>query len=148
MKRTLKNWIAFTTLGWSLGITAQAQPMGGMPWAQEHAGMGQHPAQIGKWHEKRLAALKAKLQLTPAQEGAWQTFEQAHRPSAGAAPLDHEALAKLKTPERLEAMQTRMSRMAEATRAFYTQLTPEQQKVFDTETLPPMRGGKKAQEQR
>jgi hypothetical protein len=45
------------------------------------------------------------------------------------------------TPQRIDAMQKRHAEMSarmqargEATKAFYAQLNPEQQKVFDTET--------------
>jgi hypothetical protein len=62
-------------------------------------------------------------------------------------PLDREAMAKLSTPERMEkmnsvheanlaAMQSHVKQRSEATRTFYNQLTAEQQKVFDAETLP------------
>jgi hypothetical protein len=55
-------------------------------------------------------------------------------------------LAKLSTPERMEKMnavheaniaimQTHMKQRTEATRLFYNQLSAEQQKVFDAETL-------------
>ena len=50
---------------------------------------------------------------------------------------------KLSTPERLDRMQAmadkrhaRMAERAEAIKALYAQLTPEQQKVFDAEAMP------------
>ena len=74
---------------------------------------------------------------------------------------DRDTLAKLRTPERLDemqkqfdahhnTMQNHMKQIAEATRQFYAQLTPEQQKVFDAETLPPAIGsqGKSAGRER
>lgn len=101
------------------------------------------------WEAKRaahLAALKTKLKLTAAQEPAWNTFAEASRTGPhpgvdrGAMREDFE---KLSTPERLDRMQAmaevRRARMAEraaAIKAFYAQLTPEQQKVFDAEGLP------------
>ncbi len=92
-------------------------------------------------HDKRMAELKAQLQLTPAQEGAWNQFAEAMRP-AGAMPRpDHEALMKLPTPERIDQMRAlrqqhmaQMDQRAEATKAFYNALTPEQKKRFDDQT--------------
>jgi hypothetical protein len=93
---------------------------------------------------KRLAALKEKLKLTSAQEGAWTSFTSATQPPAGARPqrMDRAEFAKLTTPERLERMQARQAersarfaKRAEATKTFYATLTPEQQKTFDAETV-------------
>jgi len=105
------------------------------------------PAQrMERMHEhraKRLAALKDKLGLSAAQEGAWTAFATASQPPAGAHPqrMDRAEFAKLTTPERLERMQARQAersamfaRRADATKAFYAALTPEQQKTFDAET--------------
>lgn len=154
MKASLKRLLALTAFGLSLGIAAHAQPMP-MGDGPEHGGprFEKFRAQMEKFHEKRLAALKVKLKLTPAQEPAWQQFAQAHQPPAkpSVAPLSREDLAKLTTPERIDKMQQQaearhstmlehMKQRAEATKQFYAQLTPEQQKVFDTETLPPKRG--------
>jgi hypothetical protein len=104
--------------------------------AQRWERMREHRAQ-------RLAALKQKLQLTPAQEGAWQSFSTASQPPAQAPQrVDRAEFAKLTTPQRLDRMQARQAQRAErlaaraaATRSFYAALTPEQQKVFDTESL-------------
>lgn len=153
MNLSFKHLLALTALGLSLGVTAQAQPMmDDGPW---HGGphFERHRAQMQKFQEKRLAALKAKLKLTAAQEPAWQQFAQAHQPPATpqGTRLDRESLFKLTTPERLDRMQQafdarhtvmheRMKQHADATRQFYAQLTPEQQKVFDAETLPRRQG--------
>lgn len=93
----------------------------------------------------RLAALKKKLQLTPAQEGAWSNFTAAQQPSArtaGKARPDRAEMAKMTTPQRLDRMQTRhaersamFAKRIDATRSFYAALTPEQQKTFDTEGM-------------
>lgn len=155
MKTSLKRLATLTalglSLGLSLGIDAQAHPMGDGPW--DGARFEQHRTQMAKFHEKRLAALKTKLHLSSAQEAAWASFEQAHQPPSRplTQALDRDALAKLSTPERIEqmqrqfdahhvALQEQMKQRADATRQFYAQLTPEQQKVFDAETLPPGRG--------
>lgn len=92
---------------------------------------------------KRMAALKDKLKLTSAQEGAWTSFTESRQPPAGARPqrMDRAEFAKLTTPQRLERMQARQAersamfaKRAEATKTFYAALTPEQQKTFDAET--------------
>lgn len=91
--------------------------------------------------------LRQSLRLRPDQEGALQAFVAAMRPR----PDEMEALrdqarveASLPTPQRLDAMIARMDQMraavmirVRATKSFYSQLTPEQQRVFDA--LPPRR---------
>lgn len=117
-----------------------------------HEGMGHRkgamdPAQMQARMDKHHAALKAKLKLTPAQEGAWTTFMAAMKPPAAmmASRPDHAELSKLPTPERIDKMKAlraqRMGEMSaameqrgEAIKAFYAALTPEQQKVFDADT--------------
>ena len=153
MKLSFKRLTALAAMGLSMGMSAYAHPFegDGGAWAGER--FEHHRAQMAKFHEKRLAALKTKLKLSANQEPAWTTFVQAHQPRSE--PLtsrpDREALAKMRTPERIDdmqkqveahhtAMQARMKQMADATRQFYAQLSPEQQKVFDTETLPPVHG--------
>jgi protein CpxP len=140
------------------GASAMAQgapvaPPGGPPAAGMHAGpygahMGRHdPAKMQAWMAKRQAELKAKLKITPAQEGAWTTFTASMQPPAPIARLTPEQRAefdKLSTPDRIDKMRTlRTQRMAdmsaamdkrgEATKTFYAVLTPEQQKTFDAE---------------
>ena len=91
--------------------------------------------------EKFAAELKAKLQLTPAQEGAWTTYTAAMKPQ-NQARLDAQDIRSLSTPERIDrmrAMRTQRAaeadRRGEATKAFYAQLSPAQQKTFDEQTL-------------
>jgi hypothetical protein len=114
-----------------------------------HPGMGKmDPAKMQVRMEKRQAALKAALKLTPAQEGAWTTFTAALKPPADmmGKRADHAEIAKLPTPERIDKMKAlhaqhvadmnaAMDKRGEATKAFYATLTPEQQKVFDTNTM-------------
>lgn len=96
---------------------------------------------------KRQAALKQKLQITPAQEPAWNSFTSAMKPPANMQRPDHAAIAKLSTPERIDQMRAlrnqriaEMDRRADATKSFYAALTPEQKKVFDEQAL--RRGGR------
>lgn len=94
-----------------------------------------------------LTGLKEKLKLGAGQEAAWNAFAAAAQPGPRHPGMDrkamHEEFAKLSTPERLDRMQAlsemRRARMAEriaATKAFYAQLSPEQQRVFDAEAMP------------
>jgi hypothetical protein len=103
----------------------------------------------GKWEEKRaehLSALKEKLKLTPGQGAAWNAFAQAAQP-----PMHpradrqgmRSAFEKLNTPQRLDKMmamsdarRARMIEWVQATKAFYAELTPAQQSVFDAEARP------------
>ena len=157
MKLNIKRLTALTAIGVSMGlavgVSAFAHPMDGDNPAWGGQQFEQHRAQMAKFHEKRLAALKAKLKLTANQEAAWQTFAQSHQPPADAMParMDREALAKLRTPQRLDEMQKQMDahdatmqkhrkQMMDATREFYGQLSAEQQKVFDAETVAPALG--------
>ena len=110
-------------------------------------GMGRYdPARMQARMDQRLAALKAKLQITAAQEAAWTAFTTAVKPRPSTAMANmaatHAELDKLPTPERLDRMRAlhtqRMTEMnllmdqrAEATKTFYAVLTPVQKKVFD-----------------
>jgi hypothetical protein len=110
------------------------------------------PAKMRERMERRMAErqalLKQKLQITSAQEGAWNTWTQATKPPANMQRPNREEFAKLTTPERNDRMrqlraqrQAEMDKRADATKAFYAQLTPEQKKVFDSEGARFGRGG-------
>lgn len=155
MNKPLRSTLLVTAVLAALAGTVQAQaPATSAPPAAkagEHRHGAHHdPAQRQQRMEQRLGELKGQLQLTPAQEGAWNAFSEALRPSAGSAPrLDREALAAMTTPQRIDQMramrsqhQAEMDRRAEASKAFYAALTPEQQKTFDAQSLRAMgRGG-------
>jgi Spy/CpxP family protein refolding chaperone len=108
-----------------------------------------------KWEARRaehLSGLKAKLNLAPGQEAAWNTFASASQTGMHRMDDDRQVmrdeLARLSTPERIDRMQARsemrrakMAERAEAIKAFYAQLTPEQQKVFDAEAMMKRHGG-------
>ena len=111
--------------------------------------MGKHdPVKMQAMMAKHQADLKARLKLTPAQEGAWTAYTAAMQPPAGMGMRPTQAqradMDKLTTPERIDKMRAmraeRMTQMnaamdkrGDATKALYSALTPEQQKVFDTE---------------
>ena len=113
------------------------------------AGMTPHdPAKMQEHMLKRQAALKAQLKITAAQEGAWTTFTSSMQPPAKGPRPDKADFEKLTTPERIDKMRAmraerdaEMDKRADATKAFYSVLSPEQQKVFDAHAMPHMRGG-------
>lgn len=148
---------ALATAFVGISATAIAQGMGGMAHGAHAQHMAQATTEAGKpdmsqrhaqrmermqqYHAERQAKLKAELKLSAEQEPAWNAFvaRTAHEPrpmKAGA----REDWSKLTTPERLDKMQAlkaerdaQMAKRIDATKSFYAALTPEQQKVFDTQ---------------
>jgi len=101
---------------------------------------------------EHLSGLKEKLKLAPGQETAWNAFASVSQTGMHRMSGERQAMRaefdKLSTPQRLdrvlamsEVHRARMIERAAATKAFYAQLTPEQQKVFDAEALPDRRRG-------
>ncbi|GAB2870773.1 hypothetical protein GCM10027277_45150 [Pseudoduganella ginsengisoli] len=146
MKTTIAKtvMVALLSLG-ALGSTYAADPVPagrhGHALNQEEraAKMEEHKAKFAEMVAKHQAALHDKLKLTAAQEPAWQTFIAAVTPTLPTM-ADRAAAASMTTPERLDQhlamakqhlakMETRVA----ATKVFYAQLTPEQQKTFDAE---------------
>ena len=98
-------------------------------------------AKMQQRHAERQAALKAKLNISTEQEAAWNAFMARTAPQARS---DHrserEDWAQRTTPERLDKMQARQSERTaamtsriEATRSFYSALTPDQKQLFDAQ---------------
>jgi hypothetical protein len=176
--------LAFTAMILGLGAmpatSVHAQPVPGVAMTGEPA-MGVHemhamqgmqgmhpgpmdPARLEKMWQHRLERfdahlerMKKRLELTPAQEGAWTQFASAIRPSKpGSVPLSPpqwRETMQLKAPERMEKMlaihEARHAQMVanvhlhlEAVKAFYPQLSESQQSVFDKFDWPPR--GKRA----
>ena len=86
----------------------------------------------------RLADFKQRLALTPAQEPAWTRFSEAMQAKNDFARLDRTSMEKLTTPERIDRMRAQrtqrsaaMDARLDATKAFYAELQPEQQRTFD-----------------
>jgi protein CpxP len=93
--------------------------------------------------EKRQNALHDKLGLSASQEAAWNDFIVKSKPDEHRTRPDWSELSRLSTPDRLDHMlammkerQQAMESHVKAVKAFYAQLTPEQQKIFD-ESFPP-----------
>ena len=97
--------------------------------------------------------LPALLHLHPDQMASFHNFQAASQPNPdeisrmrGAAP---QALAGLTTPQRLDRIEGYLAvqqgmfrRSADATRAFYGQLSPDQQRTFDRLSAPPAGQGR------
>lgn len=143
---------ALAALSLGLAAQAQAQPQPG-PGAQrpgpeagrDWRGQRPDPAQMRAQASERMTTV---LQLTPAQAPALNAYLDAMAPPAGAREAMGQRRAEMRamtTPQRLDAMAAQMAerqqafaRRAEATKRFYAQLTPAQQKAFDA--MGPMGG--------
>ena len=94
-----------------------------------------------------LHQLHDALNLSAAQEPAWNTFQAAMAPDAQAAARDRSAgemMATLHAPQRvdlsidaMEADLQDLQRRGAAIKAFYATLSPAQQAVFDRQTAAP-----------
>jgi len=142
---------------------AQQAPAGGPPTAEQRAAWKakaeQRMHEHAEMHAKHLHDL---LQLRPDQDGALHTLLAAlephhdhmgdgekgdhHMGPGGPGSDRHDEFAKLTTPERLDKMSAMMSehiakrqaefqKRADAIKAFYAALSPEQKRAFDA--LPP-----------
>jgi hypothetical protein len=108
------------------------------------------PARMAERVNRHLAELKQKLQLSASQEPAWTSFSNAMQPGARTTRPDREAIARMSTPDRIDHMRAlrerrnaEMDRRGDAAKAFYAQLSAEQKKTFDAETVRLFhRGGK------
>lgn len=93
-----------------------------------------------------LIRLHDELRLTPDQEPAWHDYLKAITPDPEAQArhrATEELLPMVPTPRRIALIEATMAqddldfrRQGEAVKAFYGKLTPDQQKVFDRDTLP------------
>lgn len=152
--------VSFGYAGVASAQTTAPAPGGVQPQMQDKMHRGDHSSirerMFGNHQErmaKRQAELKAKLKITPAQEGAWTTFTAAMQPPAnlvGGMGMRHDPkvkaeMDKLTTPERIDKMQAmraermktmgaEMDKRGAATKAFYAVLSSEQKAVFDAIT--------------
>jgi len=109
----------------------------------EHEQWGHH----GHWNKEKHAeffqkhqkALHDKLAITAAQEPAWSSFVARTTPTEIHQHADWAEVSKLPTPERLDRFvaaakerEQTLEVRAQATKELYKQLTPDQQKIFDT----------------
>lgn len=141
MKSLHKHLVA-TGLVAALGLTAAfAQQPAPTEGRHDPARMEQKRAKMEERRAQRVADLKAKLQITAAQEPAWNAWLAAMQSHRGAR-LDRAQFAAMTTPERIDYMQARQAERAalahqrgEITKSFYAVLSAQQQQVFDAETL-------------
>jgi protein CpxP len=136
MKPVLKT-ILLTSLLASFTVLSQAQPAAG-PGPGPNSDMR---ARLQEHRGQRIADIKAKLKLSPEQEGAWTAYIAAMKPPANVQRPNRADIDKLTTPERLDKMrelrklrEAEMDKREDATRAFYASLSAEQKKTFDANT--------------
>ena len=132
--------IAIATLG--LGTIAAAAPdhVAQAPGTSWHSGAsGQNGEKFAQRIAKRQAALHDKLALTPAQEAAWQAFT-ARMKGTVTARSDARPAKPLTAPERaerkaafLQVAQQQAASRVQPIKDFYAVLSPEQQKIFDSQ---------------
>ena len=131
------------------GAGAMAQGTPAAPTSPTESRMGKHdPAKRQAMMAQRQADLKATLKITSSQEGAWSVYTTAMQAPAGMhanhGSEQRAEMDKLTTPQRIDKMgEMRAQRMkdmnasmikrGDATKALYAALSPEQQKVFDTQ---------------
>ncbi len=94
-----------------------------------------------------LQRLHSDLQLSPSQEGAWTTYQQSLQidPQDYARQRDAQnRMSGLTGPQRMDLAISMaeqnldgMRHRGDALKAFYATLSPEQQKVFDRDTMAP-----------
>lgn len=120
--------------------------MGGGPgncYADHNGPYRGHHERWKEYHHQRRTALHDKLKLNAQQEKAWATYLSVTDKNIDSwKPFYRADLEKMTAPERLQAMidrmKTREKEMTEqlvALKTFYATLTPEQQKIFDSESL-------------
>jgi periplasmic protein CpxP/Spy len=139
MKHSYKPLIMASLLA-ALGLGAGAQTTPSDPAQTGIHGHRFDPAKMQERMARRQAALKAKLQITPAQEGAWNAWIAALAPGNFTRP-DRTEFDQLTTPERIDRMRAlraqrfaEMDRRGDATKTFYASLSPGQQAIFDDQT--------------
>ncbi|MDB5872738.1 MAG: hypothetical protein JWQ07_2180 [Ramlibacter sp.] len=151
MKHVYKHLFAANLLAVGLAATAQTPPAtpGAAPARMEREHHGRFdPAKMQERIARRQADLKQKLQITPAQEGAWTAYTASMKPPANMQRPNRAEFEKLTTPERIDRMRAmraaraaEMDKRADATKTFYAALSPDQKKVFDTQAARGHRGG-------
>lgn len=161
--KSLHRYLLTAGLLASLGLAAVAQTqaptapatgqnaprvMQGEHGHMDAARMERRRARMEERMARRLGELKQKLQIAGAQESAWESWTAAIKPSpARLQRAERGALRAMTTPERIDRIKAvraqrnaEMDQRLDATKAFYGQLTPGQQKVFDQEGLRFARG--------
>ena len=129
------RWIVLGFCLAAAGTAALAQPG---PRSERRGGEQAITADLIRLHDD--------LQLSDSQEGAWREYTIAIAPNPET-QARHQATSELlplvPTPRRIALIEATMAqddldfrKQGAAVNAFYSKLTPEQQKVFDRDTLP------------
>jgi periplasmic protein CpxP/Spy len=132
--------IAVASLGLGTAALAASNPDVASTGGSCHWGaFGSHGAKSAEHMAKRQAALHDSLNLSAPQEAAWNSFTAKLQATAPAAPQAAPA-ATLTAPERADRMvallqnaQQQAAVRAQAVKEFYVVLSPEQQKIFDSQ---------------
>lgn len=116
-------------------------PGGGQGMGRNRDG-AQRTERMQQYMKQHQAALHDRLKLNPQQEAAWKTYTDATAKNMAPPSWNPAEMASLTAPQRMDRMlermnerQQRMAAQAEAVKAFYATLTPEQQKIFDDEWM-------------
>jgi Spy/CpxP family protein refolding chaperone len=132
--------IAIATLGLGTIAVAASDQVAQVPGTSWQTGAsGQHGEKFAERMAKRQAALHDKLALTPGQEAAWQAFT-AKMQATVPARSDARPAKPLTAPERaerkaafLQVAQQQAAGRVQPIKEFYAVLSPEQQKIFDSQ---------------
>ena len=107
------------------------------------SGATKHAERMKARIDRRQAVLHNKLKLNAEQEVAWTAFIAGAKPPAMGMKMDRAEIMKLSAPERMEKMisfmkdrEARMTVRLVELKKFYAVLTPQQQKIFDAESVP------------
>ncbi|MCE3264849.1 MAG: hypothetical protein K0R43_3928 [Pseudoduganella sp.] len=130
--------IGATVLGFGFGAAAMPAVAAEGP-HQQYAATKFDPVKMQERMDRRAQRMHDALKITPAQEGAWQAYLSALKSNMPQrAEFDRAAFKSMPAPERMEkriemtkSHIIRMENNLAATKTFYAQLTPEQQKLFD-----------------
>jgi len=136
-----KRFITMTKLPFALALMlALTGPLAAQP---------RQPLPQEQGQDTSVDDLRSALRLRPDQERAWQAFDQASRPDPQEEDRQRNAferMGSLRAPQRfdlsIQMMRAELEateRRANALKSFYATLSPEQQAIFDRETLPPRR---------
>jgi LTXXQ motif family protein len=104
-------------------------------------------SQVESSQSEEMSRLHDALHLSPTQETAWRAYVAAIAPDPAVEARRQSAatmMRTLPTPRRIdlinaemEADMASMRRQGDAVKAFYAQLSPDQQRTFDSATSPP-----------
>ena len=132
--------VAIATLGLATIAVAASDKVAQAPGTSWQTGAsGQHGEKFAERMAKHQAALHDKLALTPSQEAAWQVFT-AKMQATVPARSDARPAKELTAPERaerkasfLQVAQQQAASRVQPIKEFYAVLSPEQQKIFDSQ---------------